>query len=251
MTATSRATPVLLWTRAALIAVVVVLVSTIGHASADGLLPGPLAFAALFLGSTVAAARFLTRPASTTRMVGLLVTGQAVIHGLLSTLAGHAGDRGPSSPPPAHSGGFVFEGRHVERTGSYLDQVEAMQPAAGPAVPDGATAGVAWLSHQVEHLTSQNPLMLLAHLVAVVLLGLWLAVGEQALWTVVCLATSTFVVAVARAVCRLAVGLLAHVVRRVGRRPVPHGVGRDVVRHRWLLRHVVAHRGPPAPLLAS
>lgn len=47
ITGTTRATPVLLWSRAALLAVVVVAASVTGHVSADGLLPGPVALLAI------------------------------------------------------------------------------------------------------------------------------------------------------------------------------------------------------------
>lgn len=249
MTATSRATPALLWSRAALVAVVVVVVSTIGHVSADGLLPGPLAFVALVLAATAVSARFLTHQASTRRMVGLLVAGQAVIHGVLSALAGHADD--PVAVPPRPD--FAFDGRQVERTGSYFDQVAAMQQGtaldAGASGSRGVEPVLGWLAHQVEHITEQSPLMVLGHLAAVVVLGVWLAVGERALWTFLCLATSTVVDAVVRAVANVRAVLLERVPPQVGR-PAPHGTRRNAVPRPWLLRHVVAHRGPPALLAA-
>jgi hypothetical protein len=255
VTATSRATPALLWTRAALMAVVVVAVSTIGHVTADGLLPGPAAFAVLLLLATAVSARFLTHQASTRRILGLLVVGQAVIHGVLSALAGHVGDPVEVSADP----GFEFAGRHAERTGSYFDQVAAMQQGtfqkgapldaeAPGSSPDSLAMG--WLAHQVEHITEQGPVMILGHLAAVVVLGLWLAVGERALWTLLCLVTTTLLAVVARAVGHARGGLVARVLRQVGHRPVAHDAGRDAVPVPWLLRHVVAHRGPPGLLAA-
>ncbi len=260
MTATSRATPVLLWSRAALVAVVVVAVSTIGHVSADGLLPGPAAFAVLLLVATAVSARLLTHQASTRRIVGLLIVGQTVIHGVLSGLAGHVGDPAEASA----EAGFEFAGRHAERTGSYFDQVAAMQQGAlqqgalqqgapldaGAAGASADSLAMGWLAHQVEHLAEQGPVMILGHLAAVVVLGVWLAVGERALWTFLCLLTTTLLDVVTRAVGHARGGLVARVRRRMGHRPVPHGAGRDAVPVPWLLRHVVAHRGPPALLAA-
>lgn len=248
MTGTSRATPALLWARAALLAAVVVLVSAVGHVSADGNLPGPLAMAALLGLTTVVSARFLTRQASTLRIVAMLVGGQAVIHGLLSVLAGHG--TGPAGHRSAEAGSFVFDGRHVERTGSYFDQVAAMQASSAPDPgPVGSGASAGWM-HVVEHLGAQSPLMLVAHLLVVVALGVWLAVGEAALWAVLTLMGSTLL-GVVGALVALGTGrFVALLLQRVRRTPVPRGLQHDAVPLLNLLRHVVAHRGPPA-LLAS
>lgn len=258
ITGTTRATPVLLWSRAALLSAVVVAASVIGHVSADGLLPGPLALLALLGATTVVSARFLTRQASAPRLVALLVGGQVVVHGLLSLLAGH----GSSTVPPAAAAGFVFDGRQAERTGSYFDQVAAMQPAASSAAASAGAAAPAdaglsaggghgtALAHLVEHLGTQSLAMLLAHLVVVALLGVWLAVGERALWTVLTLTTTRLLDLVACAgsvlLGRWAAVLLQHV-RRV---PSLATTGRCVVPLPQLLHHVVAHRGPPALLAA-
>lgn len=247
MTGTSRATPALLWSRAALLATVVVVVSVLGHVSADGLLPGPLALVGLLLVTTVAGARFLTRQASTARLVGLLVGGQAVIHGALTFLAGHGAGHG-AGRPPATRAPFVFDGHQVERTGSYFDQVAAMQHPAASAGSSGSAAG-SGLAHVLDHIAGQSPTMLLAHLAVVALLGVWLAVGERALWSVLCLATARLVDVVAQ-VAALTQGQPGVLLERVRRVPSLGAVARDVVPLPHLLHHVVAHRGPPA-LLAS
>lgn len=251
-TGTTRATPVLLWSRAALMAVVVLAVSVLGHVSADGLLPGPLALLALFGVTTVASAAFLTRQASALRLVALLAAGQAVVHGALTLLAGHRGE-GPvaatAGAAPA-SGGFVFDGRQVERTGSYFDQVAAMQAggASGAAGASGGHLGSS-LGHLVDHLASQGVAMLLAHGAAVAVLGLWLAVGERALWTVLTLTTSRVLGAVAVVVDVALGGRLRVLLDRVRRTSYLPSTGRLAVPLPHLLHHVVAHRGPPALLL--
>lgn len=271
ITGTTRATPVLLWSRAALLALVVVAASVIGHVSADGLLPGPLALLGLLVTATVVSARFLTRQASAPRLVALLVGGQVVVHGVLSLLAGHGSSGAPhvgagegaSTGAAASAGGagFVFDGRQTERAGSYFDQVAAMQPAAvpsvpsitsGSAVPSGSAAGDhgSALTHLVEHLGTQSLAMMLAHLAVVALLGVWLAVGERALWTVLTLTTTRLAELVSSAgavlLGRWAAVLLQHV------RPAPSlaATGRSAVPLPQLLHHVVAHRGPPALLTA-
>lgn len=245
MTGTTRATPALVWSRATLLATVVVVVSALGHVVADGLLPGPVAMTGLLIATTVVSARFLTRKASTVRLVALLVGGQAAVHGVLSLLAGHGAGHGAAQGAAASGARFVFDGRRTERTGSYFDQVEAMQAAAsGPAAP-----GQAGWGHLADHLAAQGIPMLLAHLAAVALLGVWLTVGEHALWTYLTLVGSRVLDVVAHAVRNpgQSVGLL---LERVRRAPYLGGLGRAVVPLPHLLHHVVAHRGPPALLAA-
>ena len=261
ITGTTRATPVLLWSRAALLAVVVLAVSVIGHVSADGLLPGPLALLTLLVATTAVSARFLTRQASAPRLVALLVGGQVVIHGVLTLLAGHASGAVPgagsasagsaASVADGSGSGFVFDGRHAERTGSYFDQVAAMQPAAVPTAPSGSAAGHgSALSHLVEHLGTQSLAMMLAHLAVVALLGVWLAVGERALWTVLTLTTTRLLDLVGSLGSLLTGRWAAVLLERVRRAPSLATTGRCVVPLPQLLHHVVAHRGPPALLAA-
>ncbi len=279
-TGTTRATPVLLWTRAALLSVVVVAASVIGHVSADGLLPGPLALLALLGATAVVSARFLTRQASAPRLVALLVGGQAVVHGLLSLLAGHGSSSASSAWSAAASGtgaasapahGFVFDGRQTERTGSYFDQVDAMQTGATAATGAGTDgtaavdaglgvpldAGLAassghhsGLAHLVEHLATQGLGMMLAHLGVVALLGFWLAVGERALWTVLTLTTTRLLALVACAGSAFLGRWVTVLLEHVRRAPYLATTGRCVVPLPHLLHHVVAHRGPPALLAA-
>ncbi len=261
-TAPTRATPVLLWSRAALLAGVVLVVSVLGHVAADGLLPGPFALLALLAATTVVSARFLTRQASAVRIVALLGAGQVAVHGVLTLLAGHGSDRpgGSSGPAAAGAGGFVFDGRQAERSGSYFDQVAAMQAAApaGPGpVPAGAGADrsgdalVSSVGHLVDHLATQSLAMVLAHLGVVAVLGLWLGVGERALWTLLALTTARVRCAVATLVAVVRSGVAGVLLERVRRTPYLRGTGRPVVPLPHLLHHVVAHRGPPALLLPS
>lgn len=246
-----RATPALLWLRASLLATVVLVTSTLAHVSADGLVPGPLGLTALLVATTVVSARFLTRRASGVKIVALLAGGQAVIHGVLTLVSGH---RDPGAHPvaaaqEAASSAPVFD--RVERTGSFFDQMDAAVPAhaGGPDLVAGGmtTAG---LGHLVEHLATQSPWMLLAHLVAVVGLGLWLAVGERALWTVLALSTTRIADRLAHGLRALLGGWSALHLERVRRTPSLASTGRGVVPLPHLLHHVVAHRGPPLLLAA-
>jgi hypothetical protein len=195
--------------------------------------------------------------------VALLVSGQAVIHGLLSVLAGHGAAHGAGHDSGHGSGfgagrareaAFAFDGRQVERTGSYFDQVAAMQvPSSGGASVESAAStgsGAAGWSHLVEHLGAQSPAMLLAHLLVVALLGVWLAVGERALWAVLTLTMGSVLDVVGSLLSLDSGRFVVLLLERVRRTPALRSLSRDAVPLPHLLHHVVAHRGPPA-LLAS
>jgi len=224
-----RTDPAVLWARAVLLASVAVFLGAAGHVTADGLLPGPAALVVLYVVAVVGAAAFLARPASPLRLVALLVGGQTVVHLVLSAAAGHVGDPArPVAGPPAPAGTLpTVDGRRV---GTLQDAFDVGSGhASGPALPVG---------HLVDHLTGQAPMML-AHLLVAVAVGLWLAVGERSLWTLLALAATVVLAplhvltAIARAglpvVRRLAVRAAAPV------RP-PHSL---------VLARAVVRRGPP------
>jgi hypothetical protein len=166
--------PQLRWARALLLAVVVLTAGSVAHASAHGLMPGPWAMATLLVLGTTAAAPLLTGPASTMRVVLLVVGGQTVVHAALTALAGHAGDvRSPVASPVLLT--------HAPRSGSLYDQ---LMPTAAPTrltTPD-------WVLHLTNDLTGPHAAMAVAHLVAAAMVGLWLASGERALWSLIVLA---------------------------------------------------------------
>ena len=96
------------------------------------------------------------------------------------------------------------------------------------------------------HLQGQGLGMLAAHTAAAVALGLWLALGEKALWRVLLLAAQGAFRALTRPRCLQ--DLLATV---TGPRPTRLPVRPRVTRPAGLRHHsAVPHRGPPA-LLAS
>ena len=174
----THVTGVLLGLRALALAVVVFTSGAFSHASADGLLPGPLGLATLFALSAAGSAVLLARPASRLRLVLGTVAGQALVHLVLTITAGHAGDTATTAARPTPRGLPVVDGRRV---GSLLDQYDA---AAGPVLGSGPVLPV---GHLVSDL-SEHAGMMSAHLVASVLVGLWLSVGETALWTLLALA---------------------------------------------------------------
>lgn len=236
--------PVVLWARAVLLTLLAVFLGAAGHVTAGGLLPGVGVLALLVVVGSVASASLLARPASTLRVVAMLVLGQAGVHAVLTATGGHVGDpTGTSGPagaaaPVAGPGALpVVGGRRV---GSLQDAHAAHDiagsHAAAPALPVG---------HLVDELTAHAPMMVV-HLLAAVLVGLWLAVGERSLWTLVALASA----AVLRPL------LLAVAVACAGRvpalplvRPGDHAPRPRVPALLALLARCVVRRGPP--LLAA
>jgi hypothetical protein len=175
------------WCRALLLATVALAAGVAGHLGADGLMPGRTALVILLLTCTVGAAILLGRPASRLRVVLLLVGAQTFIHGGLTALAGHRGDppliRAPAAAPLPD---FRTASGAAGRVGSLMDQFYAGQPgsAAGQRVELAVPYPV---QHLIADLTQAHAVMALGHLGAAVLVGLWLAMGERALWTVLTL----------------------------------------------------------------
>ncbi|WP_298755304.1 hypothetical protein [uncultured Nocardioides sp.] len=211
------------------------LVGTVSHTSAGGLLPSPAVVALMALACVAVAAAFLTGPAGPLRVVALLVGGQTGVHVALTLAAGHVGDA--AAAVPMRSGSpltpAAVDGRRV---GSLMEQSHGAAAATAPTI-DGSL---------LAHLQGQGLGMLAAHTAAAVALGLWLALGEKALWRVLLLTTQGAFRAMTRARCRQAL-LAALAAPRPARLPVRPRVTRPAgLRH----HRVVPHRGPPV-LLAS
>lgn len=234
-----------MWARATVLGAVMLGTGTVSHASAGGRLPHPVALLVLAAALVVLAGRFVLGPASTRRIVVLVVVGQGLAHTALSALAGHRGEEGTASPrhlpAPVASLPVDADGRRV---GSLLDAYTSTPAMSGHDRPGVPTAP---LTHLLHHLADQGPTMLAAHVVAAVALGLVLAVGEQALWALLHLAAARLVVLTAArrsAAARLAVlrGAASAPRRRpraAGFAPVPR-----------LDRPALSHRGPPVLLAA-
>jgi len=199
--------------RGALLAAVVVAVGSVAHVSAGGLVPGAASLLSLYAALAVACACVLGREASAARLVALTVGGQLVVHGALSAFAGHA-----AAPAMVHGphGGMVHPG-----SGSVL----------GHGVQD----------------VLEHPLMTAAHVAAAVVVGLWLAVGERALWTFVRLARCTARGVLAAALTAL--GLHPVVLRSVRRATGVRAVAVDPVPLLPVWSRGPARRGPPLVLL--
>jgi hypothetical protein len=140
------------WTRAAVLAATGVIAGSLFHAAADGRHPGSAAVLAIWVVSTVAAAPLLGAELGTTRVVALLVAWQAGVHAALGGLGGHAPAAAPAGDHTAHAA-------HVD-------------PGA--------------IQVLIETLSAHAP-MALGHAAAAALVGLWLAAGERALWSLLAL----------------------------------------------------------------
>jgi len=223
---TTRIDAGVLWARALVLGVVTLFLGVAGHVTADGLLPGPLFLTALLVGSVLLSAPMLARQVSPLRMVALLVGGQTAIHLVLSLTAGHRGDAATAAATHGTPIGAlpVVDGRRV---GSLQDAYDGLsgQGSLAPAVPVG---------HLLDDLAAHAPMMV-AHLVAAALVGLWLGYGERCLFTLLAL-TGRRVLAAAWALAPVAV------VPRLA----PLDTDRALVGPRsvWLVRPD-SRRGPP------
>lgn len=245
-----------MWSRAAVLGPVVLVSGAVSHVAADGRLPSAVPMVLVLAACTLLSAFFLRSRASALRLVALLVGGQAATHLLLSVTAGHHGAGSGASgvgPVSGSSAGPALQvvaddgGRRVGSLADHFDAASAAGGRAGEAVTAGPFAQAA--THLVEHTLAQGPLMLLAHTLGAVALGLWLAVGESALWHLLVLASVR-----ARVAATLPLALLPLHASALGglaaarRLPVPPLLLLPL--ERTLPHPLVTRRGPPFLLAA-
>ena len=206
----ATAGPLLRGMRALVLAAVGLLTGATFHVSADGLLPGPWVLTVLLGLSTAGTAPFLGAPASTRRVVALLVVWQTLIHAALTVLSGHRGD---------------LSGTHEE---------------AGEHLPGVVPSRV---HHLIEDMTGPHAAMAVGHVAAAALVGLWLAAGERALWRLLTLAVRPLLTALG-ALWRVALpaGWSGAPVRTTAAQ-IPAGARSLVL---WFIVRAVPRRGPPA-----
>lgn len=239
--------PSLRWPRALALAAVATTTGVAAHGYAGGLLPSAATQLVVFALCAAGVATLLGGPASTLRVVLLTVGGQTFIHAALTVTAGHRGDH-VAATPAAHHVEPRLPATSGRRTGSLLDQYDAARAAAGGPASGGDTelALPAGLRHLVADLTGAHAPMMVLHLVAAALVGLWLAVGEHALWTLVAMAAGVVLPRAARLLAVAVTPASAPAVRTsapVLRRPQPP----PRLLH---LARAVVRRGPPALLAA-
>jgi hypothetical protein len=184
-----------------------------GHAFAGGDMPSASVLAPLFLIIVLAVAPFVEGASSPARSVVLLAGGQGLLHAGLQLFGGTAaGAANGSAATSSHS--MMHHGA-------------------------GASHGPVMSLTSDEHL-----IMLLAHLAAGVVVGLWLAAGERAFLTLLALTTRPLVNAwrtVTRVVARNGV---AAVVVGSPRHRICWSLRCVIPRSMWTAG-VVSRRGPP------
>jgi hypothetical protein len=235
--------------RALILAAVALVFGLVAHVTAGGLLPGAEGLAFLLVPLFALNAWLLERPASALRLCVLLVVEQTFVHGGLTSAAGHAGDatQTVSAAGADASTAGVLTSRLAEagdRTGSFQELVH------GAHVPESAALAVpAPIQHLLADMTGPHAVMAVAHVLAAVAVGLWLACGERALWTVLGLSVRGIRAAMAYRVAVLDLAARAGMVAGATavRSPPPrheHALPPRLA----LMCRVVWHRGPPALL---
>jgi hypothetical protein len=154
------------WARALTLASVMLGSGLAGHAAAGGSVPAASMLLPVFVLFTAAIAPLLDAPASTRRVTALLLVGQFSVHVLLQVLGGSV-----AIEASGHSTAM--------RTGAAGEPVTAHLGHAVASAPTGSVPAL---------LTSPHLGMLLVHVAAALVVGLWLAAGERAAWTLVALA---------------------------------------------------------------
>lgn len=143
-----RAGWALRYARAAVLSSGAVGLAAVAHVSAGGLLPDLTVFALMLVACTLISGTRLGREASRWEIVALLVGGQTAMHAAMTAISGHG------------------------------DPAEAEPSGLGHSL-------VHALEHLAEDMTWHHAPMMLAHLAAAAVVGLWLAYGERALWSLI------------------------------------------------------------------
>lgn len=228
-----RAGTGLRWGRAVVLAAVAMLTGTLAHVTADGGLPGPVGLALILAATTAAVAPLLARPASALRVVALTVGAQTAIHLALSVTGGHGEPRPRATPAPPPELVPLPTDASGARVGSLMDQYAAAPGGGGQlTVPEPILL-------LVSELSGPQAWMTLLHVAAAAAVGLWLAMGERAVWALADLAVRRVLPALRPVLLPLS---------PVRPRPAPPRL-RAAPRLRVLAR-VVVRRGPPALLAA-
>lgn len=154
------------WVRALTLASVMLGSGIAGHAAAGGLVPATSTLLPVFVLFTAAIAPLLDAPASTRRVTALLLLGQVSVHVLLQVLGGSVAIDVSGHSTAVHTGAAG----------------EPVTAHLGHTVSSAPTDSLTTL------MTAPHLGMLLAHAAAALVVGLWLAAGERAAWTLVSLA---------------------------------------------------------------
>jgi hypothetical protein len=193
-----------------------------GHLAGDGATPPGWVLVGLFMLTVVAVAPFAGAALSPARVAALLIGGQGVLHAALQLLGG-----------------------------TFMATTAMPGAATGPVTGSAPASSHLMMHHGAE--ASHGPVMslmggghlvmLVAHLAAAVVVGVWLAAGERALWMLLALSARSLVDAW-RTVTAVTRGGIAALVVSCPRLQIRWGL-RRVVRGRVWTAGAVSRRGPP------
>jgi hypothetical protein len=192
-----------------------------GHLAGDGATPPGWVLVALFMLTVVAVAPFAGAALSPARVVALLIGGQGVLHAALQLLGG------TFTATPTMPGAATGPGTGSAPASSHLMMHHSAEASHGPVM---------------SLLGGGHLVMLVAHLAAAVVVGVWLAAGERALWMLLALSARPLVDAW-RTVTAVARG--GALVVSCPRLQIGWGLRRVVSGRVWTAG-AVSRRGPPS-----
>ena len=215
------------WLRAATLPSVLVSSGLVSHAAAGGVIPGGSVLVPLFVLTVVTAAPFARAAITPMQAAALLIGGQGLLHAALHMMGDKAGT---VTTTMCHG---AMDAAGSSPTGPHLISSHLMtQPGA-----------LASHSFAMSPMSSGQIIMPLAHLAAVVVVGVWLAAGDRAFWTFLIFAARPVAEAwrTVREAARDRIGAV------VGCSPlVPPGMHTpSAVSSSVLAMSVVSRRGPP------
>jgi hypothetical protein len=220
------------WMRVLTLASVIFTVTLASHVAAHGVIPDASALVRLFVLTVLALPPLAGVSMSPTQVAALLLSGQGLLHMAFQLPGGRSIGVMPTSCAAAMGAAAVSSPAGVPAMGSHL-----MTP------PGTASQGFA-----MSQVDGGHAMMLLAHLTAAIVAGVWLAAGERVFWRLLALAARLLVEGW-RTVRETAYDRIGAVV--VGcRRFLPDtGPPRGLDGSGWAAG--VAHqRGPPGPSVA-
>jgi hypothetical protein len=165
------------WMRLLTLAAVIFTVALASHVAAHGVIPDASALVRLFVLTVLALAPLAGVPMSPTQVAALLLGGQGLLHMAFQLLSGGSVGVMPTSCAAAMGAAALPSPTSVHVMGSHL-----MTP------PGTASQGFA-----MSPVNSGHAVMLLAHLAAAIVAGVWLAAGERLFWRLLALAARPLV----------------------------------------------------------
>ena len=208
--------PVLRWIRVLTLASMLFLTGLAAHVAAGGPTPITQALLPLFVLTVFVVTQFVGAAINPARIVVLLLGGQGLLHAVLSSSHGSTDMAGMAATSSSH---------HMLHVGVAASHDGDMSLIGGAEV-----------------------VMLLAHLAAVLVVGMWLAAGERALWRLLAF-TVRPVVSTWRSVIDVACRVIG-ATRVRDPQPQPGCAPRYSIRSSVWAATVVSRRGPPRCCIA-